>query len=404
MRKFIALLVAVVSLFGCNDIEQSEQTKAQFGSYYNPSIVPVGDDIMLIADASNSNKVEGIHIADLPVSTAAQTALDGKQDSFDGTAYRVFYTNANGDITELALGEDGTYLRSNGASATPSFTTPSGAGDIVSVLDTSTGAVPEFIQVATAFAANDATPDVSGHSFYITANTVATTITDFDGAADGKVFWLLVNDSFTTFDFTSSGLGGTTDDYLALNGEMVCFFYSAATAKWHFLGFPKTFSLDIGNFTPNRAIYSDDDGDLEASPVTQAELELLSGALRVQFKSMAVADLEDPATPSVLTLTETTNTCLSNYKATGANHVFTMCAPHAAGNVIFLIGDEYQVDIEPSSGDFFYLNGSAMAVDEHIQNTATTLGQRIVGYCANINGSYKWMFYSSDAAWVEEVP
>jgi hypothetical protein len=122
------------------------------------------------------------------------------------------------------------------------------------------------------------------------------------------------------------------------------------------------------------------------------------------FKSLQVSDLDDSATPSVLTTAESTNKCISNYKSSGADHVFTMPAAHALGNIIFIIGDEFQVDIEPNGSDNFYLNGTAMAADEHIQNTADTLGEQIVGYCANINGTLRWMFTSSDAAWVEETP
>ena len=49
----------------------------------------------------------------------------------DQTAWRVFYSNADGDVIELALGDDGTYLRSNGATSAPTFGTPSGAGDML---------------------------------------------------------------------------------------------------------------------------------------------------------------------------------------------------------------------------------------------------------------------------------
>jgi hypothetical protein len=139
--------------------------------------------------------------------------------------------------------------------------------------------------------------------------------------------------------------------------------------------------------------------------------EIASGAVDydhlsagAKFYSIAVAGLGDTTTPSVLTTEETTNKCISNYKASGADHVFTMPAAHAGGNIIFSIGDEFQVDIEPNTSDLFYLNGTAMAADEHIQNTADTLGERIVGYCVNINGTLRWMFYSSDTAWVEETP
>lgn len=49
------------------------------------------------------------------------------------TAWRVFYSDTAGDITELALGADGTFLKSNGASAAPSFATPAGSGDVSKV-------------------------------------------------------------------------------------------------------------------------------------------------------------------------------------------------------------------------------------------------------------------------------
>ncbi len=45
----------------------------------------------------------------------------------DQTAWRVFYSNTAGDVTELALGADGTYLKSNGAAAAPTFATPAGS-------------------------------------------------------------------------------------------------------------------------------------------------------------------------------------------------------------------------------------------------------------------------------------
>jgi len=51
----------------------------------------------------------------------------------DQTAWRVFYSNNLGDVKELALGADGTYLESNGAAAAPTFTVPAGAGDVVKV-------------------------------------------------------------------------------------------------------------------------------------------------------------------------------------------------------------------------------------------------------------------------------
>jgi len=46
------------------------------------------------------------------------------------TAFRVFYSDTAGDVTELALGADGTFLKSNGAAANPTFAVPAGSGDV----------------------------------------------------------------------------------------------------------------------------------------------------------------------------------------------------------------------------------------------------------------------------------
>lgn len=51
----------------------------------------------------------------------------------NGTPHRVFYSNGSGDVTELALGADGTFLKSNGATSAPSFATPAGSGDVSKV-------------------------------------------------------------------------------------------------------------------------------------------------------------------------------------------------------------------------------------------------------------------------------
>ena len=46
------------------------------------------------------------------------------------TAWRLFYSNTDGDVTELALGADGTYLKSGGAAVAPTWETPAGSGTV----------------------------------------------------------------------------------------------------------------------------------------------------------------------------------------------------------------------------------------------------------------------------------
>lgn len=67
---------------------------------------------------------------------------------------------------------------------------------------------PGAAQSVTAFAAQDATPSVQGGTLFQTANTSATTITDFDEGATGQEIIVKINDAFTTIDFTASGLKG----------------------------------------------------------------------------------------------------------------------------------------------------------------------------------------------------
>jgi len=56
----------------------------------------------------------------------------------------------------------------------------------------------------------DATPSVKGGLNFITANTVGTTITDFDDGVDGQAIRVVINDANTTVDFTGTNLKGNT--------------------------------------------------------------------------------------------------------------------------------------------------------------------------------------------------
>lgn len=67
---------------------------------------------------------------------------------------------------------------------------------------------PIYRHTPVTFTAQDATPTVNGGTVFKTANTVATIITFFDGAEPGQIIWLLINDTFTTIDFTGTNLKG----------------------------------------------------------------------------------------------------------------------------------------------------------------------------------------------------
>ena len=71
---------------------------------------------------------------DLQTELDAKSNIAGSLTQFVGnTAWRVFYSDALGDITELALGADGTFLKANGVGSAPTWATPAGSGDVTKV-------------------------------------------------------------------------------------------------------------------------------------------------------------------------------------------------------------------------------------------------------------------------------
>lgn len=114
-------------------------------TYDAKGLVTAGADATTadIADSSNKRYVTDAQLTVIGNTSGTNTGdqdISGKADKsgaltqFVGnTAWRVFYSDTNGDVTELALGADGTFLKSNGASVAPSFATPGGSGDVSKV-------------------------------------------------------------------------------------------------------------------------------------------------------------------------------------------------------------------------------------------------------------------------------
>lgn len=86
------------------------------------------------ATAANARTALGVAIG------SDVQAYDADLDTLStSTAWRLFYSNGSSVITQLALGTSGTYLQSNGASAAPTWVTPSGTGDVTGVGDCTSG-------------------------------------------------------------------------------------------------------------------------------------------------------------------------------------------------------------------------------------------------------------------------
>jgi len=80
--------------------------------------------------------------------------------------------------------------------------------------------------------ADSATPTVQYVTEFVTANTVATSITNFTDGVDGQEITVRVNDANTTFDFTSSSLKGNVGvDFLATSGDVL--FAKKQGSNWY---------------------------------------------------------------------------------------------------------------------------------------------------------------------------
>lgn len=111
------------------------------GGIFNPDLADdaVGNDECQAIDSTwitdgsigtSSIKDGGVFAPDIATGAVGDDEIDYSAvtlDDFDyQTAWRVFYSNTDGDVTELAFGADGTYLKSNGASSAPTWATPPG--------------------------------------------------------------------------------------------------------------------------------------------------------------------------------------------------------------------------------------------------------------------------------------
>ena len=80
------------------------------------------------------------------------------------------------------------------------------------------------------FTAADATPSVLAGRNFVTANTGATTITDFDDGTDGQEIVVEIGDGNTTIDFTGTNLTGNGgSDWSPADGDhMRCVYNGSA--------------------------------------------------------------------------------------------------------------------------------------------------------------------------------
>ena len=287
-----------------------------------------------------------------------------------------------------------------------------GSGDITSVWDVTSGAATRLYQASIVFGDGDATPDVSAGNIFITANTGATTITDFDTSlVNGQPIWIIVNDSNTTFSFAGGLEGVGTENYVARNGDLIQGMYSTEDSQWHMLYPPSsigTVSLQEGilwadadgtgsivwAFATSAARTITVPGDANDTLATLAQNNAFTGNMTVAgtIQGRAVFNSYDAAQ----TLTQAVHNG-SLVRLTVADEITLWdCTASNIGSFVTLWArDSEKIEVVPASGDQFVLtNGTALDANNEL-DIADTAGTKVCLMCTEEN---IWSVYSETAA------
>ena len=251
------------------------------------------------------------------------------------------------------------------------------SGFVTAVLDCASGDCDDLIDAPGVFVDGDTDPDVSGGAVFITANTGATTIADFDTElTNGKMIFVIVNDANTTFDFTASGLEGTSANYTAANGELLIFIYATADSKWHYAGFPKTFDITIGGLTATRPVYSDGSGNLTAGDnggdieITGDDLEIKTDAVDYDETSGSIKSLTPVSAASDDFAANFTGANLYGGTFVSTSDGGDAQLPEMVAGMNFCIITEtaHQVVVASHANDGYLLDGTTTAEDNSVVN------------------------------------
>lgn len=213
--------------------------------------IPESGDFGAAADLEADGSLSTGVVADNEIDYSAVTL-----DDFDyQTAWRLFYSNTDGDVTELALGSSGQYLKSQGASSVPTWDTPGGSGDVTGVGDCTDGDCLDgssdggtYIRIYDGdshylelnpgdLTANRAlaTRDAAG-TLLISGDTLTGDVTaTFD--TDGSTATTIASDSVAlTTDTTGNYAAGDGEAGNALTGDSATDFFSSGTIEHEYGG------------------------------------------------------------------------------------------------------------------------------------------------------------------------
>jgi len=214
------------------------------GSYLTASEILITDGSKNIVSAAVATYPSLTELTYLKgVTSAIQTQINTKANSsgaltqFVGNGnYKVFYSDGSGDITELALGADGTFLKSNGASSAPTFATPAGSGDVSKV------GTPVNNQIGV-WTGDGTIEGDAALTFDTTTDTLATTL-------------------ITATTVTAALVGNVTGNVSGTAATVTTAAQPAITS----VGTLTTLTVDNININGNTIISTDTDGNINLTP------------------------------------------------------------------------------------------------------------------------------------------
>lgn len=209
--KMVNILKLLVNFFAVSALLFPVVSYSATQSSYPTKTAPVAGDKALITDSADENKTKQATVSSLPISTAAQVALDGKanvtcfasESAFNacfGLDWQVgdsLGSATAADVAALFSGV-GDYLKADGTRGTPASGEASSSGAVTSVSGR-TGAVTLTHSDITDFTEAVAEIAGSGSATMIKARAYLNTATDSPANAIAKV--LLDTESFDPNNF-----------------------------------------------------------------------------------------------------------------------------------------------------------------------------------------------------------
>jgi hypothetical protein len=268
----------------------------------------------------------------------------------DQTAWRVFYSDGSGDVKELALGADGEYLKSNGASSAPTWATPTGAAHDAVTLDTETAAIFSL----------------STQQLTLDSQTANYVLAAPNGSAGDPTFRALVAADIPTVNaataLASNPTDCTTGQYattIAANGNLTC-----SQVTYSQIGSTPTLGTsaqyDVGTSIGNIVRIADSGGN-PALPFTLSLFDLTANAVSLDPPASTGAWMTFAASTGAMSYL-TPGTGVATFLATpsSANLATAVTGETGSGALVFDTAPGFTTSANPVSADGATLGTTAL--------------------------------------------